>query len=111
MFSKAGLIITTTLSALVAAASAGGIHKSCNTGPVQCCNILAAPTSSAGRDIIGGVNVDIHRVTGLVGAQCSPLSAIGAGSGAACATSPVCCERSFSNQLVGINCSPVNAQL
>ncbi|CAA7269415.1 unnamed protein product [Cyclocybe aegerita] len=80
MFSKAVFIITAAFATFAVAGSTGVIHKSCTTGPVQCCNVLAASTSSAGRDIIAGVNVDIHRVTGLVGAQCSPVAIIGAGS-------------------------------
>jgi hypothetical protein len=37
------------------------------------------------------VGVDVSSVTGLVGANCSPISVIGAG-GNQCKQAPVCCE-------------------
>ncbi|KAJ3517285.1 hypothetical protein NLJ89_g594 [Agrocybe chaxingu] len=82
MFSKFSLLFTATLASS-AVAGPTGIYSSCNTGPVQCCNKLAVPDSAAASKILSLAAVDVQPVTALVGAQCTHVTAIGLGSGAA----------------------------
>ncbi|KAF8888400.1 fungal hydrophobin-domain-containing protein [Gymnopilus junonius] len=104
MFSKLALFIA---AAFAASAVAGPITDSCNTGPVQCCDSLNAPNSSSVADVLGLLGVVVGSLTGQVGLQCTPITGIGAGVGANCASTPVCCDKTFDNQLVGINCTPI----
>ncbi|PPR04756.1 hypothetical protein CVT24_007111 [Panaeolus cyanescens] len=108
MFSKVAIFITALFAA---SALATPIESSCNTGPVQCCGALHAPTSAAGTQALGLVTVLVQNLSGQVGVDCNPITAIGLGSGANCASGPVCCEQNDFNQLVGVNCSPVTVQL
>ncbi|KAJ3501302.1 hypothetical protein NLJ89_g9398 [Agrocybe chaxingu] len=75
-----------------------------------CCGALAAPSTVTATDALSLVGVAVQDVTALVGLECSPITAIGVGSGASCSTSPVCCDKNFFNQGVGVNCSPVTVQ-
>ncbi|CAA7269406.1 unnamed protein product [Cyclocybe aegerita] len=106
MFTKITAILLLALDAMSVAA-----HDNCNTGPVQCCGATYAPGNYDVTKIASLVGVAVSDVSGTVGLGCSPITVIGAGSGAACHTSPVCCEKNFQNQLVGVNCSPITAQL
>lgn len=83
-------------------------NNQCNTGPIQCCNTVAACGSHQGID-------DLISVLGLsvpigtqVGASCSPITAVGTGSGAQCSSQTVCCEQNDWNGLINIGCMPVN---
>ncbi|KAF9050161.1 fungal hydrophobin [Panaeolus papilionaceus] len=100
MFSKV-LAILTLGAAVVSATS-----YSCNVGSLQCCGQLHAPGSASATNLATLVGVALQDVSGQVGAQCNPITAIGAGNGANCAAAPVCCEKNVSNQLVGVNCTP-----
>ncbi|KAF9037749.1 fungal hydrophobin-domain-containing protein [Panaeolus papilionaceus] len=109
MFSKVFAILALGAIAVSAGSyttTSDGIQYSCNAGPVQCCGQLQAPSSTNGAQILSLVGVAAQGLTGQVGAQCNPITAIGAGTGANCASSPVCCEKNFQNQLVGVNCTP-----
>ncbi|KAF8843450.1 hydrophobin [Paxillus ammoniavirescens] len=89
--------------------SPGG--SQCNTGPVQCCN--SVQTSGGGNEIdtlLTLLGLEVPAGTS-VGANCSPISAVGTGSGASCTQQPVCCENNNFNGLVNVGCSPVNINL
>ncbi|CAA7269416.1 unnamed protein product [Cyclocybe aegerita] len=105
MFAQFTVFITTAL-----AASSLASTDVCNTGLVQCCGALAAPSTVAATNALSLVGVAVQDITALVGLECSPITAIGVGSGAACSTSPVCCDKNVFNQGVGVNCSPVTVQ-
>ncbi|PPR03591.1 hypothetical protein CVT26_006132 [Gymnopilus dilepis] len=105
MFSKLAVFVA---AAFVATAVAGSITDSCNTGTVQCCDSLNEPTSSAVAGVLGLVGVALSDVTAQVGLHCNPITAIGAGTGANCNASPACCDKVYSNSLVGINCTPIS---
>ncbi|PPQ98709.1 hypothetical protein CVT24_003417, partial [Panaeolus cyanescens] len=92
-------------------ATSNGINYSCNTGPVQCCGSLQAPSNYNAANIASLVGVAAQGITGQLGVQCNPITAIGVGSGANCASKPVCCEQNFQNQLVGVNCVPATVGL
>ena len=101
MFSKLALLVAATMVIFVAAAPAdGGINKSCNTGPVQCCRwlqylwmrwVLILPAGNELYDSdsakaksylfsLGLINV-VAPISTKVGANCGPLSVIGLGKG------------------------------
>ncbi|CAA7263588.1 unnamed protein product [Cyclocybe aegerita] len=116
MFSKIALLTAAAMSVFVAASPApdgseGGIHNSCNTGPVQCCNSLYENESEQANLLISLVGAVVGPIGTQVGANCSPLSVIGVGSGASCNTQPVCCSNNKFNGLVAIGCSPINVNL
>lgn len=80
----------------------------CNTGPIQCCNTVATSGSQSGVDellTLLGLSVPVGT---QVGASCSPISAVGTGSGAQCSGQTVCCEQNEWNGLVNIGCMPIN---
>ncbi|KAF8953687.1 fungal hydrophobin-domain-containing protein [Flammula alnicola] len=103
MSSKLAAVFAIALGAL----SASAMDYSCNSGPVQCCGSLQDSTTYDVTYIASLVGVAVSAVTGQVGLQCNPITVIGSGTGANCASAPVCCEKNFSNQLVGINCTPI----
>ncbi|KAF9048625.1 fungal hydrophobin-domain-containing protein [Panaeolus papilionaceus] len=105
MLAKIATLFIAASAALSAAATP--IDSSCNVGSVQCCNSMHAPGSYSQSAIAALVGVVAQDISGQVGLQCNPITGIGAGVGANCASAPVCCEKNFTNQLVGVNCTPV----
>ncbi len=51
----------------------------CNVGEMQCCNSIQKADSQGVAGILGSLGIAVASVTGLVGAGCSPISAIGVG--------------------------------
>lgn len=49
-------------------------------------------SSAAGQALLGLVGATVQDVTAKIGLGCSPISAIGVGSGNACQAQPVCCQ-------------------
>ncbi|KAF9533293.1 hydrophobin, partial [Crepidotus variabilis] len=84
--------------------------NSCNTGPVQCCNDVHQSNSNTANLIhqVFGINIP---VTGNVGTQCSPITAVGVGSGAQCSSQPVCCENNHYEGLIVVGCTPININI
>ncbi|KAM5537109.1 hypothetical protein V8D89_009255 [Ganoderma adspersum] len=80
---------------------------SCNTGDVQCCNSLEESNSAAGAGILSAIGINVQDVTGLIGLQCSPITAIGVGSGSSCSQQPVCCQNNNVGGLVSVGCVPI----
>ncbi|KAF4622374.1 hypothetical protein D9613_009285 [Agrocybe pediades] len=112
MFSKVAVLFAASMAVFVAAAPApGGIENSCNSGPVQCCNSLMDSDSSQANVLLSLLNVVVGPITGQIGASCSPITAIGLGSGASCSSQPVCCSNNSFNGLIAIGCSPINLNL
>ncbi|KIM37509.1 hypothetical protein M413DRAFT_13420 [Hebeloma cylindrosporum] len=105
MFSKVALFVTAAFAASAMATPV--IYGSCKSGPVQCCGSLHAPGSTGANNVLADlVGVVVGSISAQVGAHCNPITAAGAGTGANCASSPVCCEQNFFSQFVGVNCSP-----
>lgn len=86
MFSKV-LVAKLLLVSLSAAAPNGGDYYSsdsssvCNGGSLQCCNQMNAPGTYDANEVatlFGGV---LDQISGNLGAQCSPISAVGGGTG------------------------------
>ncbi|KAI0723498.1 fungal hydrophobin [Earliella scabrosa] len=101
MFSRVAALSTLAFVALAAAAS------NCNTGPVQCCNKLERADSAAGAAILSVLGVAVQDVTAKIGLECSPISAVGVGSGNTCSSQPVCCENNNVGGLISIGCAPI----
>ncbi|CAO3610055.1 unnamed protein product [Cunninghamella echinulata] len=87
------------------------IGNQCNTGTVQCCNQLKQ-YNDLDLNVLnsitnwgGGSLGDILR--GQFGIDCTSVGVAGA-SGQNCNTQPVCCSQVQQNNLVGINCTPIN---
>ncbi|PPR04604.1 hypothetical protein CVT24_011760, partial [Panaeolus cyanescens] len=74
---------------------------------IQCCNSLNDVSNVDATNIAALIGVAVSDLTGQIGLQCNPVTVIGVGAGANCASAPVCCEKNFQNQLVGINCTPI----
>ncbi|KAI6002132.1 hydrophobin-1 precursor [Pisolithus albus] len=94
--------------------TAKGTHPSstgggqCNTGPIQCCNTVATCGSHPSTDeLLSLLGLSVPAGT-QVGTNCSPISAVGTGSGAQCSGQTVCCEQNNWNGLVNIGCMPMN---
>ncbi|KAF9042957.1 hydrophobin [Panaeolus papilionaceus] len=101
-------IMQASFALTLALPAIAGVPSSCNTGPVQCCKQLYKANSADGQNLLGTIGVPVQGVTGLVGNQCSPVTAIGVGSGANCSNSPVCCtNNNFHGGVVSFGCSPV----
>ncbi|KAF7797887.1 hypothetical protein EIP86_009093 [Pleurotus ostreatoroseus] len=79
---------------------------SCNTGPIQCCNIVTSADSKEATSLLGLLGIVLSDVTALVGIQCSPITVIGVGGGA-CSAHPVCCENNSVGGLISIGCIPI----
>ncbi|RDB19601.1 Fruiting body protein SC1 [Hypsizygus marmoreus] len=107
MFSFTSFLALATLALTASAAT----QTQCNTGSVQCCNSVQDAQSPGVTDILALVGIDIGAITGQVGLQCSPLTVIGAGSGANCVSQPVCCEDNKFGGLIAVGCSPINLGL
>ncbi|KAF9047470.1 hypothetical protein BJ165DRAFT_1593259 [Panaeolus papilionaceus] len=73
-----------------------------NSGPLQWHSTALSVTTPMG---------NLRQITGQLGVQCNPVTVIGAGTGANCASSPTCCEQNFQNQFLGINCTPATVGL
>ncbi|KAH7912117.1 fungal hydrophobin-domain-containing protein [Hygrophoropsis aurantiaca] len=83
----------------------------CNTGSIQCCQSTTSATSSGIGSLLGLLGIVLGDVTGLLGLGCSPITAIGTGTGAVCNQEPVCCTGNVYSGLINIGCSPINLNL
>ncbi|TDL27838.1 hydrophobin [Rickenella mellea] len=109
MFSKLSVAFVAALVATTALA--GGSDGQCNTGPNQCCQQTGAANSQPIATLLGLLGIVVQDVTAGVGINCTPITAIGAGSGATCTQQPVCCTDNQFNGLVAIGCTPINLSL
>ncbi|KAH0839435.1 hypothetical protein J3R83DRAFT_218 [Lanmaoa asiatica] len=68
-------------------------------------------SSSQAQALLGSLGVSLNTRQGLVGLNCSPITAIGTASGAVCTQKPICCADTADNGAVNFNCSPVDVNL
>ncbi|KAF8057422.1 hydrophobin-251 [Lyophyllum atratum] len=92
---------------LLAAALPHAPTNQCNTGEVHCCNSMQDAQDENMSGLLGLLGVSVQDITGQVGLNCSPISAIGL-AGNSCTSQPVCCTDNQFNGLVVIGCSPIN---
>ncbi|KAH7919201.1 fungal hydrophobin [Leucogyrophana mollusca] len=114
MFARTSTAIVVSCFALLAVATPASVARQsseCNTGSISCCNSVQEADSSAVTSLLGLLGIVLGDITGLVGLDCSPISAIGLGSGATCNQEPVCCTNDEYNGLINLGCSPININL
>ncbi|TFK22675.1 fungal hydrophobin [Coprinopsis marcescibilis] len=85
----------------------------CNGGEVQCCNSVqnSNKLSLPMHGLLGVLGVDVSQLSGLVGASCTGVNAIGLGGGASCSNQQVCCNNNSFNGVVALGCTPINISL
>ncbi|KAF8179230.1 hydrophobin-251 [Pholiota molesta] len=108
MFSKLAFFTVAAMAVFVVGSPDGGISNSCNTGKVQCCNSLQQANSPQYSGFLALLGVAAGDITGQLGVNCSPISAIAVGGGSSCTTQPVCCSNNNFNGVIAIGCGPVN---
>ncbi|KAI6017142.1 hydrophobin-3 precursor [Pisolithus marmoratus] len=108
MFSRVFVVASLAVLALAGPLNARGGDSQCNTGAIKCCNQVQQ--ASTYQSILGSVGLAslAAGVTGLVASDCSPITAVGTGSGAQCNAQTVCCTGDQFNGLVNIGCMPIN---
>ncbi|PPQ93289.1 hypothetical protein CVT25_015287 [Psilocybe cyanescens] len=83
---------------------------SCNTGSLQCCNKTTTANNAGTVSMLGALGID-NMLNGLVGLQCTPISAI-AISGNNCQQETLCCTgNTYEGALIATGCTPINANL
>ncbi|KAF8558664.1 hydrophobin [Imleria badia] len=89
--------------------SPSGVSQ-CNTGSLHCCDSTSSGSSSVVQELAGllGITVPVNAPVGL---NCSPITAVGVGSGAQCTQQTVCCSGNSFNGLINLGCSPININL
>ena len=75
MFSK--LFAATAILAVATSAFA----QTCSSGPIQCCESVEKASDPAAAAVLGSIGVVLQDVDALVGLTCSPITAVGVGSG------------------------------
>ena len=71
MFARLAAVSTLAFAAIAAAGS-------CNTGPIQCCNTVADPTTQEGQDVLAGLlGVVISGLDVVVGLECTSIPIVG----------------------------------
>ncbi|KAF9220833.1 fungal hydrophobin [Gyrodon lividus] len=107
MFAR--LFAVASLAALAVASPAPlAARDQCNTGAINCCNSVQDANQVSQIFGLFGLADVLAGVTGQVGLGCSPITAVGLGSGASCTQQPVCCTGNTFNGLINVGCSPVN---
>jgi len=112
MFAKLALL------ALATAAIASPLERrnappasSCTTGTVDCCNSVESAGGPTASKLLALLGVVVQDVNVLVGITCTPITVIGAGSGASCSSQAVCCDNDSFHGVVAIGCTPVDLSL
>lgn len=76
------ILFVAFIAVVIINVEATGSH--CNTGPIQCCNQVLKSGSPQAIQLLtkNGIDVGVlEGVTGLVGANCNPITVVGVGSG------------------------------
>ncbi|KAI0737157.1 fungal hydrophobin-domain-containing protein [Daedaleopsis nitida] len=114
MFAKLFAISALAILAAATPAPNGGSGSgsgsgagSCSTGAIQCCESVQKADSKAVAPILAALGVVVQDVTAMVGLSCSPITAIGVGSGSSCSANTVCCENNSFGGLLSVGCLPV----
>ncbi|KAL1743845.1 hydrophobin [Schizophyllum fasciatum] len=101
-------VISALILAVPALVAATGQPASCSTGTVWCCNNTTTTDDASIQGLLAAVGAQVGGITGKVGLTCSPITAIGVGSGAQCSAQSVCCSNVYQNGLVNVGCTPIN---
>ncbi|KIM57926.1 hypothetical protein SCLCIDRAFT_129401 [Scleroderma citrinum Foug A] len=111
---SAFLLPVLTLSSVVAAAPDSiAARDTCSNGTLQCCTSTYDATQTNLNVLTGllGIANDIPLVGPLLATNCTPITVIGAGTGANCAQQTVCCQNAQYSGVINVGCTPVNLGL
>ncbi|KAG1732721.1 hydrophobin [Suillus lakei] len=103
MFVRLLSITSLSLLAIANPLARRDTSSQCDTGNIQCC--LQTQTVSFVRCLSTSIFL------GHVGLGCSPITVVGAGTGAACSQQPLCCSDNQYEGLINIGCTPINIYL
>ncbi|KLO15754.1 fungal hydrophobin [Schizopora paradoxa] len=73
----------------------------------SCCNSVTSSSDPATALLLGLLGVVVQGVDIPIGIGCSPITVVGV-SGTSCTSDPVNCSDIVTEQLIGIDCTPVN---
>ncbi|KAL4068478.1 hypothetical protein V8B97DRAFT_831855 [Scleroderma yunnanense] len=109
MFSR--ILAVLPLALLAVANSHLNARDQCSNGSLQCCQMMTVQQLAQygySKDVIAAV-----QAAGVVtaGVQCSPITAIGVGSGCQANQQSVCCDGNNFNGVVQLGCTPANVQV
>ncbi|KAF8553768.1 fungal hydrophobin [Imleria badia] len=116
MYTRFSTILPVAALVVVAAAAPTELEvrngsSECNTGSMQCCLSTQTSTTTTLNQLGGLLGIVLPTIEGLIGLGCSPITAIGLGSGASCTEQPVCCTGNTFNGFINLGCSPLNLGL
>ncbi|KAH8822420.1 fungal hydrophobin [Flagelloscypha sp. PMI_526] len=94
-------------AAMARRSQTSGTSTQCSTGSPQCCQTVGPKSDPEISFLLGLLTIDATNINGLVGKTCSPITAVGVGSGT-CNQKRVCCEDNSHGGLISIDCTPVN---
>ncbi|KAJ7574575.1 hydrophobin 2 [Mycena floridula] len=97
--------LTLALATLAAATPASRNVAPSSPGN-QCCSSVQDASSPSAVTILKSLGIDASSITGLVGLGCSPITVVGAGSGA-CSSTTVFCQDNSHGNLISLGCVPV----
>ncbi|KAI6001938.1 hydrophobin [Pisolithus albus] len=110
MFPRIATVITASFAALAVATPVEVRDTQCDGGNIYCCDSLQDASSASVASLLALLGL-LGSVTGQVGLNCDPITAIGVGSGASCTSQAACCTGDSFNGLVNVGCSPINLSL
>ncbi|KAI6144222.1 fungal hydrophobin-domain-containing protein [Pisolithus tinctorius] len=111
MFPGLAAVITASFAVLAAATPLDVRQSQCNGGTTYCCNSVQDSSSSGVTSLLGLLGLSLGSITGQVGLNCSPITALGVGSGASCTSQAACCTGDSFNGLINVGCTPINLSL
>ncbi|KDR72954.1 hypothetical protein GALMADRAFT_142657 [Galerina marginata CBS 339.88] len=121
MFSRISIALAlATMTTLVAATYTTTVTPSpaptsepanqCNSGNLQCCNLVQSSSSSVVGQLIDSLGILIDGGEALVGIACTPIDILGLSQGS-CHSQPVCCQNNDFHGVVAIGCVPIRVNL
>ncbi|KAL4068477.1 hydrophobin [Scleroderma yunnanense] len=106
MFARVFAVASLALLAVANPIARGG---SCSNGSISCCQQTQEASTFFNQLLAGNVLANVGAsVSGLVGLQCSPITAVGLGSGCQANQQSVCCDKNNFNGLINVGCTPIN---
>ncbi|KAJ7574999.1 hydrophobin 2 [Mycena floridula] len=104
-FKLSAIALALATLAVATPTSRGGTEPT-SPGDV-CCTSVQDASSPGISTILALLGINVSSVTGLVGLGCSPITVVGAGSGACSSTTVTCQDNSHS--AISLGCIPITA--
>ncbi|KAG6334612.1 hypothetical protein ID866_4473 [Astraeus odoratus] len=108
MFYHLSAIVAATFAVLTVAnpVEVRASTSECNTGGLYCCESTQYVSRLGLRGLWSVWGIPAPSSSSLVGFTCSPITAVGAGTGGNCVSQPVCCTNVYFNGAMNVGCSP-----